>query len=199
MVDDGAFDAVYHERLSYFSVTSLKMLIEMGGLSLNTVERLPAHGGTLRLIASNRPEADESVRDFLRQEQRGGLTRPQFYKTLGDAATRVGERLHALLTELQHQGRCVVGYGAGPETTVLLNAASIDYRLIEYLVDGSVHRQGRFLPGMHLPVLSPRRLAKEPPDYTLLLDRELRAEVLRTGKPPLNGRSILPIPEPRVL
>jgi len=199
IVQQGAFDAVYHERLTYFSVTSLKLLIELGGLALNHVVRLPARGGTLRLRASRRHEADESVRDFLREEQRGGLTRPDFYRNLGEVATRVGDNLHAILTDLQHRGMCVVGYGAGPEATVLLNTAAIDYRFIEYVVDGSVHRQGRFLPGVHLPVLSPTRLTKEPPNYTLVFDPATRAEMLRTGVAPSAGRSILPLPDPRIL
>ena len=191
------FETVHHQHLSYFSVTSLERLLRRERLHLNHVEHVSAGAGHLRVEVGKWGRADESVERFLKEEELIGLTGLSFYTDfearLEAAKSGLTETLEALKTE----GRSIVGYGATARSSAMLNYLSLDDGLLDYVVDRNVHKRGWFLPGVHLPVLSDERLASNRPDYVVVLDHELRDEIVlerdryRHG----GGRIIVPVEE----
>jgi len=203
MLDRCEFDTIYHEHLCYFSLTALDRLFVRHGLVIENVERLAIHGGSLRLFvapeksARRRPE----VAALLEEEAVWGVDRLEAYQGFGGRVERVKVRLGELLRELVGQGSRLVAYGAAAKGATLLNYCGIGRDLIEFVVDHTTHKQGHYMPGVHLPIYPPGKLLETMPDYAILLAwnfideiLEQAAEYRRRG-----GRFIIPIPEPRVL
>jgi SAM-dependent methyltransferase len=201
LIDHGQFDTIYHEHLCYFSVTALTRLFQRHGLSLNRVERLAIHGGSLRLFVEKRERMDRSVAEHLRAEQRDGMDRLDYYQGFSARVGRIRSELVALLGRLQRQGARIAGYGAAAKGTILLNFAGIGQGVLEFVADRNVHKQGRYIPGVRLPIVAPERILAQSPDYLLILPWNFKDEIMeqqaqfrRRG-----GRFIVPVPAPVVV
>jgi SAM-dependent methyltransferase len=201
LIDHGEFDTIYHEHLCYFSVTALVPLLRRHGLSLNRVERLAIHGGSLRLLVEPEARRDASVRDLLDEERRIGLDRLDYYTGFATRVRDIKERLLALLRGLKSEGARLAGYGAAAKGTILLNHVGIGLELLDYVVDRNTHKQGRWVPGVRLPIRDPAEVLSTQPDYLLILPWNIKDEIMaqqgeyrRRG-----GRFIVPIPEPVIL
>jgi len=201
LIDHGQFDTIYHEHLCYFSVTALARLFQRHGLSLNRVEPLEIHGGSLRLFVGRQPQADRSVAEYLQAERQAGLDRLEYYVGFSERVGRIRSGLLALLGRLKREGARIAGYGAAAKGTILLNFAGIGREVLEFVADRNVHKQGRYVPGVRLPIVSPQRILEEQPDYLLILPwnfkeeiMEQQAEFRRRG-----GRFIVPVPAPAIL
>lgn len=198
------FDSVYHEHLSFFSVTALTRFFEMHGMEIFDVEHQPVHGGSLRVFvkrSSGSWPVTDAPADFRRREAEGGYTDAARYDRFGQAVLALREQLTALLTDLKGQGKRIVAYGASAKGQTLLNFLQLDRSVLDYIVDKSPLKQGRFSPGMHLPVFGPEKLLEDAPDYALLLAWNFRDEVIRQQKEFVEGggRFIMPIPQPAVV
>jgi SAM-dependent methyltransferase len=201
LVEHCEFDTIYHEHLCYFSVTALDRLFRRHGLVLREVERVPIHGGSLRLFVAPTGDSGESVRHVLADEGDWGVDRDE---PLAEFAGRVEElktRLLALLADLKRSGKTVAAYGAAAKGSTLLNYAGIGRESLDFVADRSPHKQGRYMPGMHVPIVAPERLVEARPDYCLLLTWNFAEEIMaqqaeyrRRG-----GRFIVPVPSPRVV
>ncbi len=201
LIDHGEFDTIYHEHLCYFSVTALVRLFQRHGLSLNRVEPLRIHGGSLRLSVGKRREADRSVAEHLEAERRAGLDRLDYYAGFSARVGRIRTGLVTLLARLKRDGARIAGYGAAAKGTILLNFAGVDGEMLEFVADRNVHKQGRYVPGVRLPIVSPARILEEQPDYLLILPWNFKEEIMdqqaefrRRG-----GRFIVPVPEPVIV
>ena len=201
LIEHGEFDTIYHEHLCYFSVTALTHLFGRHGLSLNRVEPLKIHGGSLRLFVGRRERPDSSVAEYLRAEQQAGVDRLQYYAGFSAKVGRIRSELGALLGRLKRKGARIAGYGAAAKGTILLNFAGVGSEMLEFVADRNVHKQGRYIPGVRLPIVSPARILEEQPDYVLILPwnfkeeiMEQQAEYRRRG-----GRFIVPVPEPVIV
>jgi SAM-dependent methyltransferase len=203
MLERLEYDTVYHEHLCYFSVNSLMRLFEAAGLALLRVDRVPIHGGSLRLWAAHSGAGghSESARALAAEECRAGLDRLATYLDLARRVARQKEQLLALLRGLQARGKTIAGYGAPAKGNTLLCYCGIDASLIPYTVDRSPLKVGLFTPGSHIPILPVEDLFQRRPDFVLILAWNFAAEILETLRPltTAGARAILPIPEPQIL
>ena len=201
LIDHCEFDTIYHEHLSYFSVTAVNHLFSRNGLSLNHVERLPIHGGSLRLHVGHQPEVSDAVRSLLDDERTARVDQFNSYRDFADRVGQVRESLLDLLRDLKRAGNRIAAYGAAAKGATLINYVGIGEDLIDFVVDRNTHKQGSYMPGKHLPIHSCERLLSAMPDYVLLLAwnfadeiAQQQAEYLKRG-----GTFIIPIPTPRLV
>ena len=201
LIDHGEFDTIYHEHLCYFSVTALTRLFQRHGLSLNRVEPLAIHGGSLRLFVGKRERGDRSVAEYLQAERDAGLDRLDYYSGFSARVGRIRGELQALLTRLKRGGARIAGYGAAAKGTILLNFAGIGGEMLEFVADRNVHKQGRYIPGVRLPIVAPERILQARPDYLLILPWNFKDEIMEQQAEyrQRGGRFIVPVPEPVVL
>jgi SAM-dependent methyltransferase len=202
LIDHAEFDTIYHEHVCYYSCTSVDRLMARHGLFLNDVRHFPdLHGGTLRWYISAQPGRSDALEGYLRDEAACGLTDVSYYAGFASETVRIRAELHALLTELRSNGSSIAAYGAAAKGTVLLNYVGIGTDLIDFVVDRNVHKHGRFMPGVHVPIVAPDRLLEAQPDYTLLLAWNFTDEIVAQQQEYIRrgGRFIRPVPAPRVL
>jgi SAM-dependent methyltransferase len=201
LIDRCEFDTIYHEHLCYFSVSALVPLFERHGLTLERVEHLAIHGGSLRLFVGAGVEAGDSVRTYLEDERRAGLTEVDYYLDFAARVRAIQRDLLATVRGLKESGSRIAGYGAAAKGTILLNSTGIGADLIDFVVDRNVHKQGRLVPGVRIPIDDPSRLESEMPDYVLVLAWNFKDEIMRQqdGYRRRGGRFLIPVPEPVVV
>jgi SAM-dependent methyltransferase len=202
LVEDVEFDTIYHEHLFYYSLTSLRQLFNRNGLELVDVTHIPIHGGSLRVTAGLPAwaEPSQAVLDMLADEEAIGLTRLGYYRDFADRVDNLCDSLRVLIDDLRADGNRVACYGAAAKGATLLNTVQPPTDAFEFVVDRSPVKQGRYMPGVHLEIVSPERLLESMPEYLLVLAwnfadeiMEQQAEYARRG-----GRFIIPVPEPVV-
>jgi SAM-dependent methyltransferase len=201
LVERAEFDTIYHEHLSYYSLTSLDALLRRHDLGIRNVEHLTIHGGSLRLFAGRGGEPSPAVAAWIDEERRLGLHELDYYRGLADRATGLRERLRALVGDLTGRGFRIAAYGAAAKGTTLLNYCGLGAGVIDYVVDRNSHKQGLYMPGIRLPIGPPSLLAERPPDYLLILAWNLADEVMRqqASYRAAGGRFIIPIPDVRTI
>lgn len=203
LVENLEFDTIYHEHVFYYSLTSMQSLLAQNGLEVTHVEHLPIHGGSLRVFAQRMGSTSPSpaVQAFRDSELARGVTEPDFYLEFAEAVRALGSELVEMLKGLKTRGRKIAAYGAAAKGSVLLNAFHIGGDLIDFVADRSPHKQGMYMPGVHIPVVSPDRILAEMPDDVLLLTWNFAEEILEQQREYVDrgGRFIKPVPRPQVL
>ena len=201
LIDHGEFDTIYHEHLCYFSVSALKNILSRHGLHLDRVERLDIHGGSLRLFVEKRAARGPSVEALLAEEQLLGIDRFAYYARFADRVAGIRAELTRILRALKAEGARIAGYGAAAKGTILLNHCGIGPDTLDYVVDRNVHKQGRWIPGVRLPIAAPARLLETQPDYVLILPWNFKDEIMaqQAEYRARGGRFIVPIPTPVVV
>ena len=181
LVAETQFDTIYHEHFSYLSLRVVEAVLEAAGLTVFDVERLPIHGGSLRVYAqrSDRPThwPVESVGEVRLQEESVGAFTRSFYLGFQDRADKIKNGLLRLLIDAAADGRRVAGYGAAAKGNTLLNYSGIRSDLLPYVVDNNPMKAGKYLPGSRIPIVSEQVLVDELPDLVLVLPWNLRAEI----------------------
>jgi hypothetical protein len=203
ILEQCAFDTVYHEHVSYWALGPMKHLFERNGLEIVNAERLPIHHGQLRVSVQHRGEGkiQPEVSRLLGLEQAAGIDRFETFERFSQKAFQIKLDLHRMLNELRNQNKQVVAYGAPAKGNTLLSFLEIRSNTVSYIADRSPLKQGRFTPGTHIPVVSPDRLLTDKPDYVLLLAWNFADEVLHQQSEyrKLGGQFIIPIPEIRII
>lgn len=202
LLDHLEFDTVYHEHLFYYSLTALVSLYARRGLQVVDVERLDIHGGSIRVtVAHPGTEPSAAVAAMLAEEDAWGVRDVEVYRARGARFTQLQVSLRSMLVDLKARGKRIAAYGAAAKGATLLNSGGIGADLIDFVVDRSTYKQGRYMPGVRLPVLPPEALLSEKPDYVLLLTWNFAAEILeqQAGYRSAGGKFIVPVPEPRVV
>ena len=204
LMEQSQFDTIYHEHFSYFSLLSVEKIFSAAGLVLFDVELLPTHGGSLRIYACHKGDRSKSESQRLlslrAKEEAVGLSRLESY---GSFTERVKETKYLLLEFLiaaRREGKQVAGYGAPGKGNTLLNYCGIRSDLLTYTVDRNPYKQGKFLPGSHIPIYSPERIEETKPDYVLVLPWNLKDEIMQQLAyiREWGGRFVVPIPMVRV-
>jgi 2-polyprenyl-3-methyl-5-hydroxy-6-metoxy-1,4-benzoquinol methylase len=193
------YDTIYHEHYSYLSLLTSSRALLAAGLTVVDVEELDTHGGSLRVYARPTEEAEEpspSVKAVLEAEALAGLHSLQGHTGFASDVLRIKTDLLTFLISEAVDGRTVAGYGAPGKGNTLLNHCGIRSDLLSYTVDRSPHKQGKFLPGTHIPIHGPERLAETKPDYILVLPWNLKTEITRQLEyvRDWGGRLVFPIP-----
>jgi SAM-dependent methyltransferase len=204
MIDHCEFDTIYHEHLCYFSLAALDHLFARSGLKAIQVERLAIHGGSL-LLQVARAEAprapDPSVAALLEEETKRGMKTAAFYRGFAQRVLDLKADLRALLSKLKSEGRRIAAYGAAAKGSTLLNTFGIGRETLDFVADRSTYKQGRFMPGVGIPIVPPERLVEQMPDFTLLLTWNFADEILKQQAEyrRKGGKFIVPVPEVRIV
>lgn len=200
LIDFVEFDTIYHEHLCYFSLTALTQLFHRHGLTLQDVERLPIHGGSLRLFVGHPATQSAAVRALLAAEAGWGVANFEAYRDFGRRVEKLKTELLACLRAIKAQGQRVAAYGASAKGATLLNYFGIGRETLEFVVDRSPVKQGHYTPGTHLPIYAPEKLLEARPEYALLLTWNFADEIIaqQADYRHQGGRFIIPVPEVRI-
>jgi SAM-dependent methyltransferase len=201
MVDRLEFDTIYHEHLFYYSLSSFDALLRRNGLAAVDVEQIPIHGGTIRVYAAHAgTPVGDAVTDLLTEEQELGMTKIDYYRDFAERVDALCDSLRSLLLGLKRDGKRIAAYGAAAKGATLLNRIEVGAETIDYVVDRNVHKQGRYMPGVRIPIVDPARLLDDMPDYVLLLAWNFADEVMaqQAEYRDRGGRFVVPVPTPEV-
>jgi hypothetical protein len=205
LMRENQFDTIYHEHFSYFSFLTVRQAFAGHGLRLFDVECLPTHGGSLRIYAchaedSTRPD-EARVAALVEEERVAGLDRVATYERFAEQVRETKRELLEFLIAAKRAGKTVAGYGAPAKGSTLLNYCGVRGDFIDYTVDRSPRKQGRFLPGVHIPIHAPEKIFETRPDYVLILPWNLKDEIVEQMKDirSWGGRFVVPIPRARML
>lgn len=203
MLEIVGFDTIYHEHLCYFSLSALRVLFARHNLGVFRVQELPLHGGSLRVYAAptGLRAAEPSVAELLERDREQGLVDGRAWRSFGARVETLRGELLSLLNRLRAEGRRLAAYGAAAKGATLVNYFGLGADRIEFVADRSPHKQGRYMPGVHIPIRDADALAHEQPDDCLLLAWNFADEILEQQEPyrRAGGRFIVPLPEPRLL
>jgi hypothetical protein len=201
LVDNNQFDTIYHEHFSYLSFYTVKQIFESCGLQMFDVEELPTHGGSLRIYAKHQEDStkaiSERVEQMLKKEIDKGVNTLSYYDGFQKKAQRVKLDLISFLIEQKNKGRKVAAYGAAAKGNTLLNYCGIKNDLIDYVVDANPHKQNKWLPASHIPVVNETHLRNDKPDFVLILPWNLKDEITQQLAyiKEWDGLFVIPIPQ----
>lgn len=201
LIERNEFDTIYHEHFSYFSLFTTARLMEAHGLKLFDVEELPTHGGSLRVYACRAEDqmhaTEPRVQQLVAEETNAGLDSACGHDGFASQVKQTKFALMEFLLGAAREGKSVAGYGAPGKSATLLHYCGIGKDLIEYTVDRNPNKQGRFLPGSHIPIYHPDRIRETKPDYVVILPWNLKDEIMEQLQfiREWGGRFVVPIPQ----
>ena len=181
LIDKNQFDTIYHEHFSYLSLLAVKRIFEYQGLEIFDVEEVVTHGGSLRIFAKHMEDSTKAISDnvvnMLNKETVFGLNDITIYQNYQERAEKVKNDFTQFLIQAKNNNKNVVGYGAAAKGNTLLNFAGTKKDLLKFVVDASPHKQNKFLPGVHIPIVNEELIKKAQPDYVVILPWNLKEEI----------------------
>ncbi|WP_254012992.1 class I SAM-dependent methyltransferase [Limnofasciculus baicalensis] len=204
LIKHNQFDTIYDEHFSYFSFLAVEKIFATHGLTLFDVEEIPTHGGSIRIYGKHKnvtnPIVSDRINQLKQKEILAGLDNIETYLKFGEKVKETKRKLLIFLIEAKAAGKAIAAYGAAAKGNTLLNYCGIRTDFIDYVVDRSPHKQGLFLPGSHIPILSPDKIFETKPDYLLILPWNLKDEVMEQMAKirEWGGKFVVPIPEAQV-
>jgi len=201
MMQNCEFDTIYHEHHFYHTLHGLIPLFARHGLTVTDAERLPIHGGSLRIWVSHGGKRSPALDNLLDQERKLGVDRVRWYDGFSERVADLRSSLVRLLRAEKDRGKRIACYGAGAKGSTLVNCLDLEPSFFEYVADTNPYKHGKLMPGQHIPIVHPEHLLETQPDFVLLLSWNFAGEVLRqqAAYRAAGGRFIIPIPEPRVI
>ncbi|MDR2622991.1 MAG: class I SAM-dependent methyltransferase [Methanobrevibacter sp.] len=207
LINYNQFDTIYHEHFSYLSLIAVKRIFESQGLKIFDVEELATHGGSLRVYATHIEnnniiyKLNDSVDLILNEEKDAKLDKIEGYLNFEENAQKIKLDFLEFLLKAKKEGKSVVAYGAAAKGNTLLNYCGIKSDLIKFVVDASPHKQNKFMPFSHIPILSKEAIENEKPDYIIILPWNIKEEVINllTYVKDWNCKYVLPTPELKII
>jgi 2-polyprenyl-3-methyl-5-hydroxy-6-metoxy-1,4-benzoquinol methylase len=205
LIDKNQFDTIYHEHFSYLSLLAVQQIFKKHGLHIFDVEEVTTHGGSLRIFAKHAADTSKpvsaNVAAMLEKEIQFGLNSLSVYQNYQAKAEKVKNDFTQFLIQAKNEGKIVVGYGAAAKGNTLLNFAGNKKDLLQFVVDASPHKQNKFLPGVHIPVVAEERIKQTKPDYVVILPWNLKDEIATQLAyiKDWNGRFVVAVPKLEII
>tara|TARA_Y100000389_G_C17463386_1_gene523493 strand:+ start:1596 stop:2819 length:1224 start_codon:yes stop_codon:yes gene_type:complete len=204
LIEQTQFDTIYHEHFSYLSFNIVNDIFSAAGLRIWHVEEISTHGGSLRVYGchqNEKRETNRSVDELLKKEAIHGLLKLETYMSFADKVNKIKDDLLSFLIEQKCSGNKVVAYGAAAKGNTFLNYAGVRNDLIDFVVDKSPNKQGKFLPGSHIPIVSEKKISEIKPEYVLILPWNIKEEVIEQLSYTRNWNSkfVVAVPELKIL
>ncbi len=205
LMEKSQFDTIYHEHFSYFSFYTVERIFSAHGLTLFDVEELPTHGGSLRIFACHNDDGSREVSgrvlEMKAREEKFGITSLETYADFAEQVRETKRKLLEFLIAARREGKEVAGYGAPGKGNTLLNYCGIRTDFLNYTVDRNPYKQGKFLPGTHIPIFSPDKIRETKPDYLFILPWNFKEEIMEQNAyiREWGGKFVIPIPEVRII
>ncbi len=204
LIQQNEFDTIYHEHFSYFSLLSLQKIFASHGLVIFDVEELSIHGGSLRIYArhaeNNTFPVSQNTNNILQKEKTLGLDRMSTYTNFQRQVNTAKLNIWNFFINAKKSGKKIVCYGAPAKGNTLLNYCGIGHDIIDYTVDISPHKQGKYLPGTHIPIMTPEKVSQSKPDYLVILAWNLKEEIMNQMSHirDWGGKFVVLIPEVKI-
>jgi hypothetical protein len=204
LMNENEFDTIYHEHFSYFSFMTAERIFAAHGITLFDVEEIPTHGGSLRIFGQHTDRAMNPIsartRELRETEINAGFSSMGRYSAFGERVKETKRNLLRFLIEAKSMGKSIAGYGAPGKGVTLLNYCGVRTDFLDYTVDRNPYKQGKFLPGTHIPIYPPEKINETKPDYVLILPWNLKDEIMShlSGIREWGGRFVIPIPELKI-
>jgi SAM-dependent methyltransferase len=205
LIAENQFDTIYHEHFSYFSLYSTEKIFAQHGIVLFDVEQLPTHGGSLRIYGRHVEDQGKAVtqryKALMNKELNIGVDTLDYYRSFGQQVIDTKHKLLEFLISVKRDGKRVAGYGAPGKGNTLLNYCGIREDFLDYTVDRNPYKQGKFLPGTHIPIFSPEKIDQTQPDYIFILPWNFKDEIMKQMEhiKSWGGKFVIPIPEVQVV
>ena len=205
LINKNQFDTIYHEHYSYLSFTAVCNIFEFNGLAVFDVEKIPTHGGSLRVYAQltdfGSNKVNKNVLDLKEKEKRAGINRINTYQGFQEQAEDIKNNFLSFLNKTKIAGHSVVGYGAAAKGSTFLNFAGVRANLLPYVVDKSIAKQDKFMPGSRVPIMNETQLKKDKPDYIVIFPWNIQDEIIDqlTYIREWGGKFVIFIPSMRVI
>ena len=204
LIKENQFDTIYHEHFSYLSFHSVKQIFENQGLKLYDVEKYPTHGGSIRVFAAHDNSSiktSENVDDILKEERSFGLFDIEIYKSFQQKTDKVKNDLLKFLLQVKKENKTVAAYGAAAKGNTLLNYAGVKSDIVDFVVDKSPYKQGKYLPASHIPIVDEAMIQKSKPDYILILPWNLKDEIIEQLKyiNEWDGKFVVAVPKLKII
>ena len=204
LIEENQFDTIYHEHFSYLSFTTTEQIFRIHGLKLFDVERLPTHGGSLRIFAchagNQSQPVSQSVEDLRKEEEAWGIRKLERYWEFAHKVEITRRTILRFFVEAKDRKRTIAGYGAPGKGNTLLNYCGIRPDLLDYTVDRNSYKQGKFTPGTRIPIYSPAKIRETKPKFLFILPWNLKDELMEQNAfiREWGGQFVVPIPEVKV-
>jgi 2-polyprenyl-3-methyl-5-hydroxy-6-metoxy-1,4-benzoquinol methylase len=204
LMEENQFDTIYHEHFSYFSLITVEKIFAAHGLTLFDVEELPTHGGSLRIYARHTEDTakpiGQRITELRAREEAAGFTLMETYALFAEQVKDTKRKLLDFLVRAKWEGKSIAGYGAPGKGNTLLNYCGVRSDFLDYTVDRNPYKQGKFLPGTHIPIFHPDKIKETKPDYVLILPWNFRDEIMeQVGYiRDWGGQFVVPIPEVKI-
>ncbi len=205
LIENNQFDTIYHEHFSYLSFTTVSKIFNAAGLEMFDVEELPTHGGSLRIFAKHKEDHSKTVSgnvsSMLEKESKKGISDLKYYSGFQSKVLNIKLDLLKFLEEQKRTGKTVAAYGAAAKGNTLLNYCGVKSDMISFAADANPHKQNKFLPGSHIPVVDEQHLKNSKPDYVMILPWNIKEEVISqlTYIRDWGGKFVIAIPEFHIL
>ncbi len=201
LIEENQFDTIYHEHFSYLSFTTVEQIFRAHGLRLFDVDELTTHGGSLRIFASHFDDASKAIsagaNELKQREADWGIARLERYLAFTQQVEATKRGILRFLIDMKAQGKSIVGYGAPGKGNTLLNYCGIRADFLDYTVDRSTYKQGKFTPGTRVPIYPPEQIQKTKPEFLFILPWNLKDEIMKQNSfiREWGGKFVVPIPE----